>query len=48
MNLPAANDRFPIAEIDQLPADIRDKITAVQEKKRIRSQRVSEACASAR
>ena len=32
MNLPAANDRFPIAEIDQLPADIRDKIVAVQEK----------------
>ncbi len=32
MNLPAATDRFPVAELDQLPADIRDKITAVQEK----------------
>ena len=25
-------ERFPIAELDQLPADIRDKIVAVQEK----------------
>lgn len=32
MNLPAATDRFPIADIDQVPADIRDKIVAVQEK----------------
>lgn len=32
MNQPASPDRFPLAELSSLPADIREKIVAVQEK----------------
>ena len=32
MNASSSNDRYPLAQLDQLPDDIRDKIVAVQEK----------------
>lgn len=32
MNQPVVSDRFPLAELTSLPADIREKIVAVQEK----------------
>jgi len=32
VNTSSSNDRYPLAQLDQLPDDIRDKIVAVQEK----------------
>jgi len=32
VNASSSNDRYPLAQLDQLPDDIRDKIVAVQEK----------------